>query len=172
MIFFSKIDTIDLTHFWPTSETKAKDNTNYWLGQFFEMRWKTHHTSVLAKGMICKISDFGLTRDVYVDDTYWKKSNGRSKWKWFVFKFQHLHSSKLTKKYPRLTPTAHLVKVIFVQKTFIFWMFWPWKHKTKFENKTKIFGNIYAIYFSYTSMSHIFVSHFFQYRWSGYRLKV
>ena len=52
---------------------------NYWLGQFFEMRWKTHHTSVLAKGMICKISDFGLTRDVYVDDTYWKKSNGRSK---------------------------------------------------------------------------------------------
>lgn len=61
------------------------------------MRWKTHHTPVLVKGMICKISDFGLTRDVYVDDTYWKKSNGRSKcvnyfnlgslWKRFVFKY-------------------------------------------------------------------------------------
>ena len=34
---------------------------------------------LLAQGMVCKISDFGLTRDVYVDDTYWKKSNGRSK---------------------------------------------------------------------------------------------
>ena len=33
---------------------------------------------LLSEGMICKISDFGLTRDVYVDDTYWKKSNGRS----------------------------------------------------------------------------------------------
>ena len=28
---------------------------------------------------MCKISDFGLTRDVYIDETYWKKSNGRSK---------------------------------------------------------------------------------------------
>ena len=31
--------------------------------------------------LICKISDFGLTRDVYLDDTYWKKSNGRSEYK-------------------------------------------------------------------------------------------
>jgi hypothetical protein len=29
--------------------------------------------------MICKVSDFGLTRDVYIDDAYWKKSGGRSK---------------------------------------------------------------------------------------------
>ena len=35
---------------------------------------------LLGQGMVCKISDFGLTRDVYIDDTYWKKSNGRSKW--------------------------------------------------------------------------------------------
>ena len=34
---------------------------------------------LLADGMICKVSDFGLTRDVYIDDAYWKKSNGRSK---------------------------------------------------------------------------------------------
>lgn len=33
---------------------------------------------LLAENMICKISDFGLTRDVYMDDIYWKKSNGRS----------------------------------------------------------------------------------------------
>ena len=79
------------------STSESKVSRNCWLGQFFEMRWKTHHTPVLAKGMICKISDFGLTRDVYVDDMYWKKSNGRSKcvnyfnlrslWKWFVFKY-------------------------------------------------------------------------------------
>jgi hypothetical protein len=81
MIFFcfQKLGQLIWPTFWPTSEAKAKATTNYWLGQFFELRWKTHHTSVLAKGMICKISDFGLTRDVYVDDTYWKKSNGRSK---------------------------------------------------------------------------------------------
>ena len=41
---------------------------------------------LLAQGMICKISDFGLTRDVYVDETYWKKSNGRSKSVFLNFK--------------------------------------------------------------------------------------
>ena len=35
---------------------------------------------LLAADRVCKISDFGLTRDVYMDDTYWKKSNGRSKY--------------------------------------------------------------------------------------------
>lgn len=34
---------------------------------------------LLSEDMVCKISDFGLTRDVYIDDAYWKKSNGRSK---------------------------------------------------------------------------------------------
>ena len=34
---------------------------------------------LLSSSMVCKISDFGLTRDVYIDDAYWKKSNGRSK---------------------------------------------------------------------------------------------
>ena len=33
---------------------------------------------LLSSSMVCKISDFGLTRDVYIDDAYWKKSNGRS----------------------------------------------------------------------------------------------
>ncbi|KAL1115765.1 hypothetical protein AAG570_006055 [Ranatra chinensis] len=33
---------------------------------------------LLAAGKMCKISDFGLTRDVYEDDTYLKKSRGRA----------------------------------------------------------------------------------------------
>jgi proto-oncogene tyrosine-protein kinase Ret len=33
---------------------------------------------LLSENMVCKVSDFGLTRDVYIDDAYWKKSNGRS----------------------------------------------------------------------------------------------
>ena len=32
---------------------------------------------LLADKMVCKVSDFGLTRDVYIDDAYWKKSSGR-----------------------------------------------------------------------------------------------
>jgi len=34
---------------------------------------------LVASGNICKISDFGLTRDVYEDDAYLKKSKGRGK---------------------------------------------------------------------------------------------
>ena len=34
---------------------------------------------LLADKMVCKVSDFGLTRDVYIDDAYWKKSSGRGK---------------------------------------------------------------------------------------------
>lgn len=33
---------------------------------------------LLAEGKVCKVSDFGLTRDIYVDEAYWKRSNGRS----------------------------------------------------------------------------------------------
>lgn len=32
---------------------------------------------LLADGKICKISDFGLTRDVYEDDAYLKRSRDR-----------------------------------------------------------------------------------------------
>lgn len=32
---------------------------------------------LLAEGMVCKISDFGLTRDVYEDDNYLKRTRGR-----------------------------------------------------------------------------------------------
>lgn len=34
---------------------------------------------LLATGKVCKISDFGLTRDVYEDDAYLKRSKGRGK---------------------------------------------------------------------------------------------
>ena len=34
---------------------------------------------LLADKMVCKVSDFGLTRDIYIDDAYWKKSSGRGK---------------------------------------------------------------------------------------------
>lgn len=37
---------------------------------------------LLADGKICKISDFGLTRDVYEDDAYLKKSKDRVPVKW------------------------------------------------------------------------------------------
>jgi len=33
---------------------------------------------LLTEEMVCKVSDFGLTRDVYIDEAYWKKSSGRS----------------------------------------------------------------------------------------------
>ena len=54
-------------------------------GMDYLSRMKLVHRDLAARnillssiGKICKISDFGLTRDVYADDTYWKKSNGRS----------------------------------------------------------------------------------------------
>lgn len=34
---------------------------------------------LLTKLKVCKISDFGLTRDIYVDDAYQKKSKDRGK---------------------------------------------------------------------------------------------
>ncbi|CAG9798345.1 unnamed protein product [Chironomus riparius] len=37
---------------------------------------------LLAEGRVCKISDFGLTRDVYEDDAYLKKSKDRVPVKW------------------------------------------------------------------------------------------
>jgi proto-oncogene tyrosine-protein kinase Ret len=39
---------------------------------------------LLAEGKICKISDFGLTRDVYEDDAYLKKSKDRVPVKWMA----------------------------------------------------------------------------------------
>ena len=32
---------------------------------------------LLSRDKICKVSDFGLTRDVYIDETYWKKTEGK-----------------------------------------------------------------------------------------------
>merc|ERR1719369_1982520 len=39
---------------------------------------------LLAEGNICKVSDFGLTRDVYVDEAYWKKGDGKLPMKWMA----------------------------------------------------------------------------------------
>lgn len=39
---------------------------------------------LVAKGKICKISDFGLTRDVYEDDAYRKRSKDRVPVKWMA----------------------------------------------------------------------------------------
>ncbi|XP_076253411.1 protein kinase receptor Ret oncogene isoform X2 [Rhynchophorus ferrugineus] len=39
---------------------------------------------LLAKNKICKISDFGLTRDIYEDNAYFKKSKGRVPVKWMA----------------------------------------------------------------------------------------
>ena len=32
---------------------------------------------LVAEGRLCKVSDFGLTRDVYIDEAYWKRSSGK-----------------------------------------------------------------------------------------------
>ncbi|XP_044267158.1 proto-oncogene tyrosine-protein kinase receptor Ret [Tribolium madens] len=39
---------------------------------------------LLAADRICKISDFGLTRDIYEDDAYFKRSKGRVPVKWMA----------------------------------------------------------------------------------------
>ena len=51
---------------------------------------------LVCENMKCKISDFGLSRDVYLDDTYWKKSNGRIPVKWLSPESlrDHLYTTK------------------------------------------------------------------------------
>ncbi|KAK4876399.1 hypothetical protein RN001_012821 [Aquatica leii] len=39
---------------------------------------------LIGTGKICKISDFGLTRDIYEDDAYFKRSKGRVPVKWMA----------------------------------------------------------------------------------------
>ncbi|XP_065174301.1 uncharacterized protein Ret [Atheta coriaria] len=39
---------------------------------------------LLSKEKVCKISDFGLTRDIYEDDAYFKRSKGRVPVKWMA----------------------------------------------------------------------------------------
>ncbi|XP_050305004.1 proto-oncogene tyrosine-protein kinase receptor Ret isoform X2 [Anthonomus grandis grandis] len=39
---------------------------------------------LLAENKVCKISDFGLTRDIYEDNAYFKKSKGRVPVKWMA----------------------------------------------------------------------------------------
>nr|KAF7413035.1 hypothetical protein H0235_012886 [Vespula pensylvanica] len=51
---------------------------------------------LLAIGKVCKISDFGLTRDVYEDDAYLKRSKGRVPVKWMAPESlaDHVYTSK------------------------------------------------------------------------------
>ena len=35
---------------------------------------------LLTKENVCKVSDFGLTRDIYIDEAYWKKGSGKCKY--------------------------------------------------------------------------------------------
>ncbi|GJQ71371.1 hypothetical protein Trydic_g11101 [Trypoxylus dichotomus] len=51
---------------------------------------------LLAAGKICKISDFGLTRDIYEDDAYFKRSKGRVPVKWMAPESlsDHVYTSK------------------------------------------------------------------------------
>ena len=39
----------------------------------------TRNILIAGERKICKISDFGLTRDIYVDDAYWKRGAGKCK---------------------------------------------------------------------------------------------
>ncbi|XP_069700695.1 proto-oncogene tyrosine-protein kinase receptor Ret isoform X2 [Periplaneta americana] len=51
---------------------------------------------LVAAGKVCKISDFGLTRDVYEDDAYLKRSKGRVPVKWMALESlaDHMYTSK------------------------------------------------------------------------------
>ncbi|XP_075210916.1 protein kinase receptor Ret oncogene [Lycorma delicatula] len=51
---------------------------------------------LVASGKICKVSDFGLTRDIYEDDTYLKRSKGRVPVKWMALESlaDHVYTSK------------------------------------------------------------------------------
>lgn len=51
---------------------------------------------LLATGKVCKISHFGLTRDVYEDDAYLKRSKGRVSVKWMAPESlaDHVYNSK------------------------------------------------------------------------------
>uniref|UniRef100_A0A0A9XP98 Proto-oncogene tyrosine-protein kinase receptor Ret n=1 Tax=Lygus hesperus TaxID=30085 RepID=A0A0A9XP98_LYGHE len=51
---------------------------------------------LIAEGKICKVSDFGLTRDVYEDDTYLKQSRGRVPVKWMAIESlaDHIYTSQ------------------------------------------------------------------------------
>ncbi|XP_047498673.1 proto-oncogene tyrosine-protein kinase receptor Ret-like [Penaeus chinensis] len=51
---------------------------------------------LLASGKQCKISDFGLTRDVYEGDLYFKRSKGRVPVKWMALEslVDHVYTSK------------------------------------------------------------------------------
>ena len=33
----------------------------------------------VGEGRVAKVADFGLTRDVYIDEAYWKRSSGKCK---------------------------------------------------------------------------------------------
>merc|ERR1719245_191884 len=51
---------------------------------------------LLSHGKVCKVSDFGLTRDVYIDETYWKRTDGKLPVKWMAPESlrDHLYTSK------------------------------------------------------------------------------
>lgn len=51
---------------------------------------------LVASGKVCKVSDFGLTRDVYEGDTYFKTSKGRVPIKWMALESlsDHVYTSK------------------------------------------------------------------------------
>ena len=38
----------------------------------------------VGEGRVAKVADFGLTRDVYIDEAYWKKSSGKCKFLHFL----------------------------------------------------------------------------------------
>ena len=41
----------------------------------------------VGEGRVAKVADFGLTRDVYIDEAYWKRSSGKCNYFQFVQSF-------------------------------------------------------------------------------------
>ncbi len=81
-----------------------------------------------------KVSDFGLTRDVYIDDAYWKKSNGRSEWKFLI-------ALKILKQ------GCHMLFANEFMAILIKWIHFPLL--SKFRNNSKLSRQTRAINFRY-----------------------
>ncbi|XP_023348749.1 proto-oncogene tyrosine-protein kinase receptor Ret, partial [Eurytemora carolleeae] len=87
-----QINSTDLTNFaWQVSK-----------GMVYLSEMKLVHRDLaarnvlVAEGKMCKISDFGLSRDVYTDEAYWKRSSGKLPIKWMAPESlrDHIYTSK------------------------------------------------------------------------------
>ena len=61
----------------------------------------------VGEGRVAKVADFGLTRDVYIDEAYWKRSSGKCKLLPVILKILLVSSSDAS--HLPLSPSANKV---------------------------------------------------------------